>query len=102
KRTVGGDTIVVVGDPGLRQEIADRYQVPVQEVDGELHFHVGGGAEFVPRVVVDFKDRIKSIQVKQPSLDDVFLQLTGHAIREQEGSELDRMREAAKLWTRRR
>jgi ABC-2 type transport system ATP-binding protein len=102
KRTVGGDTIIVVGDAALRHEMSERYNVPVQEVDGELHFHVAGGAEFVPRVVVDFKERIKSIQVKQPSLDDVFLKLTGHAIREQEGSELDRMREAAKLWTRKR
>jgi ABC-2 type transport system ATP-binding protein len=101
KRTVGGDTIIVVGDDKLRDELASRYSVPVQEVDGELHFHVAGGAEFVPRVVVDFKDRIKSIQVKQPSLDDVFLKLTGHAIREQEGTALDQMRDAVKLWTRR-
>jgi ABC-2 type transport system ATP-binding protein len=102
KRMVGGDTIIVVGDKGLRDDLAARYGVPVQEADGELHFHVSGGAEFVPRVVVDFKDRIKSIQVKQPSLDDVFLKLTGHAIREQEGTELDRMRLAGRMWTGRR
>ncbi len=102
KRMVGGDKIIVVGDPALRDDLTARYGVPVQEVDGALHFHVEGGAEFVPRVVVDFKDRIRSIQVKQPSLDDVFLKLTGHAIPEQEGTELDRMRQAAKLWTRRR
>jgi ABC-2 type transport system ATP-binding protein len=102
KRRVGGDKIIVVGDKELQNDIAARYGVPVQAVDGELHFQVAGGAEFVPRVVVDFKERIKSIQVKRPSLDDVFLQLTGHAIREEEGSELDRMRQGAKLWMRRR
>ena len=31
--------------------------------------------------------------------DDVCLQLTGHAIREEEGAELDRMRQARQLWT---
>jgi len=62
---------------------------------------VDGGAEFVPRVVMDFGGRIRSIQVKQPSLDDVFLRLTGRAIREEEGSELDRMRQGSKLWRRR-
>jgi ABC-2 type transport system ATP-binding protein len=102
KRLVGGDKIIVVGDPALRQDLSSRYSVEVQEVDGALHFHVAGGAEFVPRVVDDFKGRIRSIQVKQPTLDDVFLKLTGHAIPEQEGSELDRMRQASKLWTGRR
>src|SRR5207245_2042606 len=102
KRRVGGDKIIVVGDKELQNDITARYGVPVQAVDGELHFQVAGGAEFVPRVVVDFKERIKSIQVKRPSLDDVFLQLTGHAIREEEGSELERMRQGAKLWMRRR
>jgi ABC-2 type transport system ATP-binding protein len=102
KRLVGGDKIIVGGDAGLRDDLAARYGVPVQEVNGALHFHVAGGAEFVPRVVVDFKDRIQSIQVKQPSLDDVFLKLTGHVIREQEGSELDQLRLAGRMWTGRR
>jgi ABC-2 type transport system ATP-binding protein len=102
KRLIGGDKIIVGGDKDLQNDIALRYSIEVQAVNGEFHFQVAGGAEFVPRVVVDFKERIKSIQVKQPSLDDVFLQLTGHAIREEEGSELDRMRQGAKLWMRKR
>jgi ABC-2 type transport system ATP-binding protein len=102
KRTLGGDKIIVVGDAALREEIAARYGVPVQQVDGEFHFQVAGGAEFVPRVVEDFKGRIRSIQVKQPSLDDVFLHLTGRAIREEEGKDIDRMRQARKMWMRRR
>ncbi|HEV3085292.1 MAG TPA: ATP-binding cassette domain-containing protein [Gemmataceae bacterium] len=102
KRLIGGDKIIVAGDKDLQNDIALRYGIEVQAVNGEFHFQVAGGAEFVPRVVVDFKERIKSIQVKQPSLDDVFLQLTGHAIREEEGSDLDRMRQGAKLWMRRR
>jgi ABC-2 type transport system ATP-binding protein len=102
KRLIGGDKIVLIGDPELPREIVARYGVAVQEVDGEVHFHVPQGAEFIPRVVVDFKDRIKSVQVKQPSLDDVFLKLTGHGIREQEGSQLDELRQVSKLWRGRR
>src|SRR5262249_3888907 len=100
KRMIGGDKIIVVGDRELPKGIAAHYGVRVQEVDGEFHFQVAGGAEFVPRFAVDFKERIKSIQVKQPSLDDVFLHLTGRVIREQEGTELDRMRQAGRLWAR--
>jgi ABC-2 type transport system ATP-binding protein len=102
KRTLGGDVIIVAGDPGLKDDIAARYGVRVQEVGGEFHFQVAAGAEFVPRVVLDFDGRVRSIQVKQPSLDDVFLHLTGRAIREEEGSELDRMRQVRKQWMGRR
>ncbi len=102
KRLIGGDMIIVSGDPGLRDDLAARYGVAVQEVGGELHFQVEHGAEFVPRLAVEFQGRIRSIQVKQPSLDDVFLKLTGHAIRTEEGTDRDRMRIGVKLWTRRR
>ena len=72
------------------------------DVDGEFHFQVEHGAEFVPRVVVDFGNRIRSIQVKQPSLDDVFLQLTGRAIREEEAKAIDQMRQMGQIWRGRR
>jgi ABC-2 type transport system ATP-binding protein len=102
KRQLGGDTIIVAGDPDLPRDIEARYGVRVQVAGGEYHFRVDHGAEFVPRVVLDFDGRVTSIQVKQPSLDDVFLSLTGRAIREEESSELDQMRQVRKMWTGRR
>jgi ABC-2 type transport system ATP-binding protein len=102
KRQLGGDTIIVAGDPDLPRDIEARYGVRVQVAGGEYHFQVANGAEFVPRVVLAFNGRVTSIQVKQPSLDDVFLSLTGRAIREEEGSELDQMRQVRKMWTGRR
>jgi ABC-2 type transport system ATP-binding protein len=102
KRLLGGDQVIVAGDPALGDELAARYGVRVQAVDGEFHFQVEHGAEFVPRLAVDFQGRVRSIQVKQPSLDDVFLHLTGRAIRAEEGNELDKMRVARKIWTGRR
>lgn len=83
KRLLGGDKIIVGGDARLGADLAARYDVPVQEVNGEFHFQMAAGAEFVPRVVADFPGRVRSIQVKQPSLDDVFLHLTGRAIRDE-------------------
>lgn len=102
KRRLGGDVVIVAGDAGLPAELAARYGAHVQTVGEEYHFQVANGAEFVPRVVVDFGGRVRSIQVKQPSLDDVFLHLTGRGIREEEGTELDRMRQGRRLWTGRR
>jgi hypothetical protein len=40
------------------------------------------------------------VQVKQPSLEDVFLKLTGHGIRPEEGSAMDLMRQGMALWRR--
>ena len=56
KRLVGGDKVVVTGDPALQRDIAARYGVAVQQVGtAEFHFQVAHGAEFVPRVAVDFR-----------------------------------------------
>ncbi len=102
KRLVGGDKVIVTGDPALQRDIAARYGVAVRRVGAEFHFQASHGAEFVPRMAVDFRGRIQSIQVKQPSLDDVFLKLTGRIIREEEGTPLDRMRQARRMWNGRR
>src|SRR5712691_7809813 len=101
KRMIGGDKIVVGGDEGLLDDIKRSYKVDAQKVGSEIHFQMDRGAEFIPRLVSEFAGRIKSIQVKEPSLEDVFLRLTGHTIRTDEGKAVDQMRQAAKLWRRR-
>jgi ABC-2 type transport system ATP-binding protein len=101
KRIVGGDKIVVGGDERLLDDIRRSYKVDAQKVGSEVHFQMDRGAEFIPRLVSEFAGRIKSIQLKEPSLEDVFLRLTGHTIRTDEGKAVDQMRQAAKLWRRR-
>lgn len=100
KRTIGGDKIIVGGDDGLSTDLEAKYGVAVQKAGAEFHFQMAAGAEFVPKIVGDFAGRIRSIQVKQPSLEDVFLKLTGHAIRDMEGTALDSMRQNVALWRR--
>jgi ABC-2 type transport system ATP-binding protein len=98
KRLIGGDKIIVSGDPGLEADLAAKYDVDVQKVGGDFHFQVASGAEFVPRLIGDFGGRVKSVQSKQPSLEDVFLKLTGHGIRTEEGSSKDLERQGMQLW----
>ena len=100
KRMVGGDKIIVGGDEGLLDDLKRSYNVEAQKVGNEIHFQMDRGAEFIPRLVSQFAGRIKSIQVKEPSLEDVFLRLTGHTIRTDEGKAVDQMRQAAQLWRR--
>jgi ABC-2 type transport system ATP-binding protein len=98
KRQVGGDVIVVgstgseAGDAGFAEELARRYQVEVKRTADGLTFQVGDGASFVPRLTADFPGRIRSVSVHRPTLDDVFLKLTGRAIRAEEAGGLEQMR----------
>ena len=104
KRVIGGDT-----DHRRRRrrrwkpDIAAKYDVDRAEGrQASFTSRSASGAEFVPRLIADFGGRIKSVQVKQPSLEDVFLKLTGHAIRAEEGSSMDLMRQGVAALARRR
>jgi ABC-2 type transport system ATP-binding protein len=98
KQRIGGDKIVVGGDSALEADLKTKYGVDVQAAGGQFHFQMASGAEFVPRLIADFGGRITAVQIKQPSLEDVFLALTGHAIRAEEGSATDLMRQGIQLW----
>jgi ABC-2 type transport system ATP-binding protein len=98
KQRIGGDTIIVSGDAALAADLTAKYSVTPHAAGNQLHFQMAGGAAFVPKLMADFGGRITSVQIKQPSLEDVFLKLTGHAIRGEEGSSLDLMRQGIQLW----
>jgi ABC-2 type transport system ATP-binding protein len=89
KRSVGGDliTFTTSDDPQhAAAELRDRYGVEASLRDGTIRFHVGAGDTFLPDFVRTFPLHIQTVSLSRPSLDDVFLTLTGREIRD---SELD-------------
>jgi ABC-2 type transport system ATP-binding protein len=84
KSQVGGDVVVVQTDDNARaaDEIAGVLGVSAV-ADGEaLRIEVADGAAFVPKLITTLSVAVKNVSVRRPSLDDVFLKLTGRAIRE--------------------
>jgi len=51
-----------------------------------VSFHVPAGEAFLPAFVRSFGLPLEAISVRRPTLDDVFLHLTGRAIRDGKGS----------------
>ncbi len=102
KRGVGGDVVTLGSkDPDqLAPGVRARFGGDVRVADGGVVVERAGGAEFVPQVVSAFPGLVDSVAVQRPTLDDVFLKLTGHAIREEAASEVDRMRLLARAWRR--
>ena len=60
--------------------------------NNNISFQVPNGNEFLPNFVQNFQQKIISIELRRPTLDDVFISLTGKAIREQNQSSTDQMR----------
>lgn len=85
KNMVGGDvvTIQTENDEQAADFIGRNYEIEVKGDDNGLHFEVEGGAEFVPRLAKEINVRLKAITVNRPTLEDVFLKLTGRAIRDE-------------------
>ncbi|MEE2041699.1 ATP-binding cassette domain-containing protein [Nocardiopsis sp. CT-R113] len=82
KAQIGQDRVEIVArDPHtLGEELRTRLGLtPVVQGD-TVWFTVAGGRRFVPRVFSEVDAEITSVQVKSPSLDDVFLARTGRGI----------------------
>jgi ABC-2 type transport system ATP-binding protein len=101
KALMGGDVVTLrTSDNALAQrEIEQRWGRAAQPNGNELRLEVERGDEFVPELVRSISPRVEAISVSRPTLDDVFIKLTGHAIRDQDANtNLDALRSMGRLW----
>jgi ABC-2 type transport system ATP-binding protein len=100
KGRIGGDVITLqVSDvPAAAREVEQRFGIAPLSANGTLRIEVPDGASFLPRLVRELPMRIDSVSLSRPSLDDVFLKLTGHAIRTEGASDKDMLRNMGRIW----
>jgi ABC-2 type transport system ATP-binding protein len=100
KAMVGGDVVTITSTKPeeAASEIKEVLGVTPARENGTLRMEVPDGKAFVPRLVRELMAPVDTVTMRRPSLDDVFLKLTGRAIRDEEVSVKDMNRQMASRW----
>lgn len=94
KDSVGGDIVSIQADNQEQalKELKESFQLAPIIQNGMINFSVKHSDTFLPEFMRSFRSGLHSISVHRPTLDDVFLKLTGRAIRDQEAGAWEQMR----------
>lgn len=103
KRQVGKDVVTVrTAEPDvLAKVLLERHGITPDRTEEGLCFRVDDGETFVVELIREARVRLSGIAVRRPTLDDVFLALTGRQIRD-EANETGANRHAMRAMARRR
>lgn len=98
KQMVGKDVIGLTSKDmdTLAKEIEDRFGLTGKRFEGQLQLETEQGDLFLPRLLSEVGSLVESVNLHKPTLDDVFLKLTGRAIRAESAGANDGMRNMMK------
>jgi ABC-2 type transport system ATP-binding protein len=84
KEAVGNEVVSIsTSDPDkLKKRLTDRFEVEARIVEGVVRIEQADGHLLVAQVVEALPDLVDSITVSKPSLEDVFIQQTGHSFQD--------------------
>jgi len=77
---IGGDVILLESEnpESLAARIEQKFHAVAAVLDGKVRMERKDGHQFVPDLVEAFPGEIQSISVSKPTLEDVFIDRTGH------------------------
>jgi ABC-2 type transport system ATP-binding protein len=86
RATLGGDYVTVQCDSPdvLSERIHERFGVTPQRIGGALRIGKSRGHEFVRDLVDAFPDDVQTVSLGKPTLEDVFIERTGHRFWDEE------------------
>lgn len=103
KKTIGGDVIYIktTDNKKAKEEIEGTFGLTVSEKGEELFLTTLRGDTCIPDIIRAIGERVLSVRLQRPTLNDVFLKITGREIRAEEVGASDTMREAVRSYRRR-
>ena len=103
KKTVGGDVISLktTDNKRAKEEIKKLFNIDAEEKEGELYLTTGKGDACIPELIRGLADMVISVKLQRPTINDVFLKLTGKAIRDEEISGMSTIKEDVRAYRRR-
>jgi ABC-2 type transport system ATP-binding protein len=101
KHSIGGDAIMLktADDDEAERVLKRRRMKPVRMKDG-IHVAVKNGEAAIPRILSAMSMQVHSVQLTRPTLDDVFIELTGRQLRDEDGDRMMGFRNAMASRTR--
>ena len=99
KARLGGDVVSIAGpdNEALAREVQESFEVEPRIENEAVEFNVEQGGEFLPILLSRLQGEVRSVGIRAPTLEDVFVTMTGHQIREAEASEEDKLRSMRRL-----
>lgn len=103
KKTVGGDAVSLITTDNVfaKKEIEDSFDLDVSEKGDALYITCKKVDTCIPEIIRTLGEKVLSVTIQRPTLNDVFLKLTGKTIREEETTSEDSVRESIRSYRRR-
>ncbi|HTL28334.1 MAG TPA: ATP-binding cassette domain-containing protein [Tepidisphaeraceae bacterium] len=85
KSRIGGDVITLTtsAPAELRQALHERLAVDSLEVEQGIRFERSNGHQFIPQLIESLPGMVDAVSVGKPTLEDVFLHVTGRDFRDE-------------------
>jgi ABC-2 type transport system ATP-binding protein len=89
RSSIGGDVITIetANADGLPARIESKFGVVPQRIGESLRIERSAGHELIRDLVAAFPDEIRAVSLGKPTLEDVFIQRTGHRFWEEKAGE---------------
>lgn len=98
KASMEGDQINIetTNNPQTAEWLASHRGIQATVSEGGLHFVLANGETLLAQLLSELPHPVTRLTIHQPTLEDVFIRLTGRKIRDEESDVRDRLRLSAK------
>ncbi len=103
KKLIGGDVIYLKSTDNGRAiaTLREKFGIEASEKEDEIFMSTPRGDSSIPSIIRELGESVLSVRMQRPTLNDVFLKLTGKEIREENHSSGSDVKESVRSYRRR-